>query len=157
MGIRVQGLNYKLKMFSLKDPHHTRDLILSQFSVDCCQLCVYFPGPRWGAFSAPQTPSWKNCASRKKCHLFFFSPMTCLCTLCPMLQGASHEPPKKKAKWTKKSAATKLSMSVCRCTQYWLYRGFSRDVTRSRVCLVMPLISHFGGQAFGLVCAVCAL
>ena len=37
------------------------------------------------------------------------------------------------------------------------YRGFSRDVTRSRVCLVMPLIRHFGGQAFGVVCAVCAL
>ena len=34
-------------------------------------------------------------------------------------------------------------------------RGFSRDVTWSRVCLVTPLIRHFGGQAFGLVCAVC--
>ena len=34
-------------------------------------------------------------------------------------------------------------------------RGFSRDVTPSRVCLVTPLIRHFGGQAFGLVCAVC--
>ena len=27
------------------------------------------------------------------------------------------------------------------------YRGFSRDVTRSRACLVTPLIRHFGGQA----------
>ena len=35
-------------------------------------------------------------------------------------------------------------------------RGFSRDVTRSRVCLVTPLIRH-GGQAFGVVYAVCAL
>ena len=35
------------------------------------------------------------------------------------------------------------------------YRGFSRDVTWSRVCLVTPLIRHFGGQAFGLVYAVC--
>ena len=37
------------------------------------------------------------------------------------------------------------------------YRGFSRDVTRSRVCLVTPLIRHFGGQASAAVCAVCAL
>ena len=35
------------------------------------------PGPRWGAYCAPQTPHGKDCASRKKCHLFFF-PMTCL-------------------------------------------------------------------------------
>ena len=38
-----------------------------------------------------------------------------------------------------------------------VYRGFSRDVTRSRVCLVTPLIRHFGGQASAAVCAVCAL
>ena len=37
------------------------------------------------------------------------------------------------------------------------YRGFSRDVTRSRVCLVTLLIRHFGGQASAAVCAVCAL
>ena len=29
-------------------------------------------------------------------------------------------------------------------------------MTLSRVCLVKPLIKHFGGQAFGVVCAVCA-
>ena len=37
------------------------------------------------------------------------------------------------------------------------YCCFSRDVTRSRVCLVTPLIRHFGGQASAAVCAVCAL
>ena len=36
-------------------------------------------------------------------------------------------------------------------------RGFSRDVTRSRVCLVTPLIRHFGGQASAVACAVCAV
>ena len=44
-------------------------------------------------------------------------------------------------------------IGVYRC----IYRGFSRDVTLSRVCLVTPLIRHFGGQSFGGVCAVCAL
>ena len=34
-----------------------------------------------------------------------------------------------------------------------LYKGFSRYVTRSLVCLVIPLIGHFGGQAFGVVYA----
>ena len=34
-------------------------------------------------------------------------------------------------------------------------RGFSRDVTRSSVCLVTPLLRHFGGQAFGHVCVLC--
>ena len=38
-----------------------------------------------------------------------------------------------------------------------MYRGFSRDVTRSRVCLVTPLIRHFGGQSSAVVCAACAL
>ena len=38
-----------------------------------------------------------------------------------------------------------------------LYRGFSRDVTRSRACLVTPFIRHFGGQASAVACAVCAL
>ena len=38
-----------------------------------------------------------------------------------------------------------------------IYRGFSRDVTRSRACLVTPLIRHFGGQASAAVCVVCAL
>ena len=37
------------------------------------------------------------------------------------------------------------------------YRGFSSDVTQSRVCLVTPLIRHFGGQASVVACAVCAL
>ena len=37
------------------------------------------------------------------------------------------------------------------------YRGFSRDVTRSRVCIVTLRIRHFGGQASATVCAVCAL
>ena len=36
-------------------------------------------------------------------------------------------------------------------------RGFSRDVTRSRVCIVTLLIRHFGGQAPAVVCAVCAV
>ena len=40
---------------------------------------------------------------------------------------------------------------------YPCYRGFSRDVTRSRVCLVTLLIRHFGGQAPAVVCAVCAV
>ena len=35
--------------------------------------------------------------------------------------------------------------------------GFSRDVTRSRACLVTLLIRHFGGQASAVVCAVRAL
>ena len=38
-----------------------------------------------------------------------------------------------------------------------VYRGISRDVTRSRACLVTPLIRHFGGQASAVVCAVCAV
>ena len=38
-----------------------------------------------------------------------------------------------------------------------VYRGFSRDVTRSRACLVTSLIRHVGGQASTAVCAVCAL
>ena len=39
----------------------------------------------------------------------------------------------------------------------WVDRGISRDVTRSRVCLVTPLIRHFGGQASAVVSAACAL
>ena len=50
-------------------------------------------------------------------------------------------------------AVDKEANSLSRVYSY--YRGFSRDVTPSRVCLVTPLIRHFGGQAFGLVCAVC--
>ena len=41
--------------------------------------------------------------------------------------------------------------------QFGSNRGFSRDVTRSRECLVTLLIRHFGGQASAAVCAVCAL
>ena len=48
------------------DPHHTRDLILSQFSVDCCQYAF--------AFSAPQTPSWEKFCIPKKVSLIFFFP-----------------------------------------------------------------------------------
>ena len=31
------------------------------------------PGPRWGAYGAPP-PAGKDCASKKKCHLFGFFP-----------------------------------------------------------------------------------
>ena len=32
------------------------------------------PGPRWGAYSAPQTPSWERLCIPKKVSLIFFSP-----------------------------------------------------------------------------------
>ena len=42
-------------------------------------ICVCFRGPAPDpAGGAYHTPSWESCASRKKCHLFFFPPMTCL-------------------------------------------------------------------------------
>ena len=49
----------------------------TKFSVDCCQY-VFASGapPRTPRGGSP--PAGKDCASRKKCHLVFFPPMTCL-------------------------------------------------------------------------------
>ena len=45
-------------------------------------ICVCFrgsaPDPAGGLTAPPRPPAGKDCASRKKCHLFLFSPMTCL-------------------------------------------------------------------------------
>ena len=77
MGIRVQGLNYKLKMFSLKEPHHTRDLILSQFSVDCCQY-AFASGALHrtplGGFQRPPDPQLGRIVHPEKSVTYFFSP-----------------------------------------------------------------------------------
>ena len=77
MGIRVQGLNYKLKMFSLKDPHHTRDLILSQFSVDCCQHAFAsgaLPPTPLGGFQRPPDPQLGKILHPEKSVTYFFFP-----------------------------------------------------------------------------------
>ena len=67
-----------------------RDLIFSQFSIDCCQKCVCFrgsalaSGPRWGAYSAPKHPAgqrWvtdRSCPDRRPCfhiHLPLATPI----------------------------------------------------------------------------------
>ena len=44
------------------------------------QICVCFRGYARG-LTAPQTPSWERLCFGKKCHLFFFPPMTCLMML----------------------------------------------------------------------------
>ena len=45
-------------------------------------ICVCFrgsaPDPAGGLTAPPRPLAGKDCASRKKCHLFFFPPMTCL-------------------------------------------------------------------------------
>ena len=44
-------------------------------------ICVCFRGSArtpLGGLQRPQTPSWERLCFGKKCHLFFFSPMTCL-------------------------------------------------------------------------------
>ena len=41
-------------------------------------LPISAPDPAKGANSTPITPSWERLCFGKKCHLFFFPPMTCL-------------------------------------------------------------------------------
>ena len=69
-----------------------RDLIFSQFSIDCCQKCVCFrgsaPGPAGGGLQRPQTLSWTklghtpiSCPDRRTCfhiHLPLATPLTCI-------------------------------------------------------------------------------
>ena len=63
--------------FSLKS-----DIIIRQFSVDCCQYAFASGAPPrtpLGAYSAPPpTRSWERLCIPKKVSLIFFSPMTCL-------------------------------------------------------------------------------
>ena len=51
-------------------------------------ICVCFrgsaPDPAGGTYSAPTPLAGKDCASRKKCHLFLFSSMTCLGLTAPV-------------------------------------------------------------------------
>ena len=58
-----------------------RDLIFSQFSIDCCQKCVCLRGPRWGLTAPPRPPAGqtsvtnRSCPDRRPCfHIHKFTP-----------------------------------------------------------------------------------
>ena len=80
-----------------------RDLIFSQFSIDC-QKCVCFrgsaPGPAGGAFSTPNSPagqSWvtnRSCPDRRPCfhiHVPLAKPMAIVQTVLGAVMSSVHK------------------------------------------------------------------